>query len=147
MQVNIEPKISSTVECMVEKFENLKKAINRTGQNMVFAKLVGLSYAQYNKAHSPATYDPVIHDYPLHQTVVNTAVPLINEVITAMNEDVGYPGPRVNEAVHEPKKNGKYRHKYKKLPDGIHPDTTSQLEWAKIIGTNAISIYNLHHAA
>ena len=66
-----------------------------------FAKLVGLNYSQYNKAHAPGHYDPLIHDYPDQQRVVNTAIPLINEIVTKYNTEMGLPGPKLNETVHD----------------------------------------------
>ena len=62
-----------------------------------------------------------------------------------MNLQMGFPGPKINETIHDHKK-GKIVHKYKKIHDGLHPDTYTRNEWARVFATNAITGYKIIHS-
>ena len=141
-KTRISPKyyeVGNLVDCMVKQYESFKQEFTyatKGKQCLLFTELIGANYSQWNK---------VINDYPVEQAVINESIPLINQILWAMNKDTGFPGPHLQNSVHELVK-GKRVHKYKRMPDGLHADLKTAKVWAKLIARNAIVIQRMYSA-
>ena len=130
--------VGNLVEQLIAKYEHFKNTVQATHGTVkvLFAELIGLSFEQWNE--SPG-------DYPAEQKVINRAVELINQILWKMNKETGYPGPHLQNSVHELKK-GRRRHKYKRIPDGLHADTDTAKVWAHLIAKNAKTVQQMIRA-
>ena len=118
------------MENIIPKYEALNSQVQAAGQIMVFATLPGINFDQFNKA---------TNEYTAGQNVVDKAIPMINDILIHLNMDNACLRPKLANAIHVWKR-GHYIHKYKRMPDGLHPDVTSMKEWATILCNNAVMI-------
>ena len=131
--------VGNLVEQIIPKYELFKQQVQSNAHGtlkILFAELIGLSFEQWNE--SPG-------DYPKEQLVISQSVELINQILWKMNKETGFPGPHLQNSVHELKK-GRRHHKYKRIPDGLHADTATAKVWAHLIAKNAITLQQMIRA-
>ena len=85
--------------------------------------VLGLDIAVYNR-------DPKSLDYVQMQEIINDGLPILNNAVNAMNMSVNVKGPWLQDIIHS-RANGHRVHKYKRLPDGLHPDQITCKLWSK----------------
>ena len=114
---------ANLIEIMEQKMDNARRSLGKYTNKFIACHILGIDIATYNKATNP-------NDYHQMQTIINTALPTLNAAIDAQNMASNTIGPWLSDTIHS-NINGRLVHKYKRLPDGIHPDEITRALWAK----------------
>ena len=108
-----------------EKLDFARKTLSKYVSKFVLCHVIGLIIHVYNKTPDEnGTYTM--------QHVVDEGIPLLNIAIDSINMNYHVKGPWLSDTIHS-LINGKRVHKYKRLPDGIHPDEITCKLWARKI--------------
>ena len=109
---------------IISEITNAYLKLSALCPKVVICHLIGLDIATYNKAPC--------HSHERDQHIINETVNLVNVKINKMNIDHNVKGPWLADTIHSTSGNHT-THKYKMLPDGLHPDEKTLKIWAKKI--------------
>ena len=116
--------VKTTEKYIIPEFEKAYAKLSKDCPKVTICHLIGLDIAVYNKM--PA------HTFEWEQNVINNSVCNINLQINKMNIAHHVKGPWLADTIHAT--TGSHTtHKYKMLPDGLHPDVKTTKIWAKKI--------------
>ena len=116
--------INSTVLYILSELEKAYMRLSRECPKVIICHLLGLDISKYNKAQKCV--------YEREQSIINDSVSRINLEINQMNITHEVKGPWLADTIHST--TGTHTtHKYKMLPDGLHPDSLTTKIWAKKI--------------
>ena len=134
--------VSNLVDVMTTKYQAFKNTIAARVQAppVVIAQLIGVRVMRYNEAHGKSIGDKPLYlnPYPLQQHVINEGVRHLNLVIVNMNEESGVIGPWWQSTIHHLKGANRYD-RYKKLWDGLHPDSDTKKTWGCMIANSILA--------
>ena len=114
---------SNLIEILEMRLDKAKTTLNKYTSKFVICHVIGVDIATYNN-------EPTSKDYCDMQKVIDQGLPLLNIAINSMNIASNIVGPWLSDTVHS-NINGRYICKYKRLPDGLHPDSKTCELWAK----------------
>ena len=112
------------VEVLCDKFITLRQQVSQHTRNTVICQLVGADFDAYNASRG------IFTDFNLQLTVINEAVPILNNTITCLNRERNLVSPWLQGSVHC-FENKRMIHKYARLADGLHPTDITKRIWAK----------------
>ena len=115
--------VSNLVEILEDKLDTTRKTLSKYVSKFVLCHVIGLDLHVYNKNQDRSATKEM-------QNIIDEGLPLINIAIDSINMNSQVKGPWLTDTIHS-LINGKRVHKYKRLPDGIHPDKTTCELWAR----------------
>ena len=101
-------------ESMEKYLDEARKDLSVLTKKLILCHVLGVDIAKYNKSEDRNMYLEM-------QTTIDEGLVTLNSAINAINMSTGVVGPWLQDTVHS-LTNGRRIHKYKGLPDGIHPD-------------------------
>lgn len=109
------------VSHMIQLINQAKSMILNTYPDIkvIFGGILGIDIGTYNRRHN---ISPI-------QTVVDDAITSLNAYIRQVNEDSGFPHPRLTSKVHTWRR-GIKKNLYTRLTDGLHPGELVLQSWA-----------------
>ena len=116
---------ANLVEIMEQKLDCAMDTLKQFVPKMIICHVIGIDISVYNKTTKTS-------DTASMQQVIDDGLPLLNAAIDSINMNSNVKGPWLTDTVHS-LINGQRVHKYKRLPDGIHPDEATCKIWAKKI--------------
>ena len=114
---------ANLIEIMEQKLDNARHTLGKYTSKFIACHVIGINIATYNKATTPTDYEEM-------QTTIDKALPILNAAIDAQNMAENVIGPWLCDTIHS-NINGRLVQKYKRLPDGVHPDELTRALWAK----------------
>ena len=116
---------SNLIEILEDKLDNARTVLSKYVSKFILCHVIGLDIRTYNKDSNES-------DTSEMQKVIDDGIPPLNIAIDSINMNHQVKGPWLTDTIHS-LINGKRVHKYKRLPDGIHPDETTCELWSKKI--------------
>ena len=114
---------ANLVETMEQKMDIARQKLSKYTPKFISCHIIGIDISTYNKS-------PDECEYQCMQEVINNGLPILNAAIDAQNMQAKVIGPWLCDTIHA-NINGRLVHKYKRLPDGVHPDELTRKLWAK----------------
>ena len=133
---HISPKyydVGNLVDTLTDKQQASKVYLKAYCDHAVVSHVLGLDLDRYNKYET---------DYKLQQTVLDEAIPYLNQAIVSINANDAILTPMLQDTLHSRTK-GMQFHKYHKLYDGLNPRSSIIISWAEQLHKSVIkNIYN-----
>ena len=114
---------TNLVKVMEQKLDHATKRLKKHVPKFILCHVIRLDIGVYNKEIDP-------EENTKAQNVINEGLPLLNVAIDSINMNTNVKGPWLTDTVHS-LINCRRVHKYKRLPNGKHPDTKTCDIWAK----------------